>query len=306
MIPQVKQGLITPPFLKQNDIIGIAAPARKISPQELQPAITLLESWGLNVVLASNIFDSYHQYAGTDEQRINGLQEFLDNDNIKAVFFARGGYGCIRIIDKLDFSNFIRHPKWIMGYSDITILHSHIQSNFGIETLHSTMAINIPTNTAASLESVRMALFGKKIFYEIAPHQFNRLGKVSGVLIGGNMSILYALAGSVSDIQPHGRILFIEDLEEYLYHIDRMMFSLKRSGKLKYLAGIIIGGMNNMNDNAVPFGKEAYEIIKESVSEHNIPVCFGFPAGHIDDNRALILGRKIILHVDEKACRITF
>jgi muramoyltetrapeptide carboxypeptidase len=298
--------LITPPFLKKNDCIGIAAPARKICREELQPAIDLLKSWGLKIVLASNIFESSDQYAGTDEQRIKGFQELLDNENIKAIICARGGYGCVRIIDKLDFTKFKIHPKWITGYSDLTVFHSHIQSNFGIETLHSTMAINIPTNTQFALEGFKRALFGEKLSYHIKAHDLNRIGSGKGMLTGGNLSVLFSISGSVSDIETDGKILFIEDLEEYLYHIDRMMMQLKRSGKLKNLQGLIIGGMNNMNDNTVPFGKEAYEIISDVVSEYNYPVCFNFQAGHIDNNNCLILGRQIEFVVDKKCCCLEF
>jgi muramoyltetrapeptide carboxypeptidase len=297
---------IKPPYLSKNDTVGIAAPARKISKEELQPALDLLHSWGLKVILASNIFDVHHQYAGTDEQRLNGFQELLDNDTVKAILCARGGYGCVRIIDHLDFSSFCKRPKWITGYSDLTVFHSHIQTHFGIETLHSTMAINVSTNTEEALESFRKALFGEKISYSISSHEFNRKGKANGKLTGGNLSILYSLSGSASDIDTHGKILFIEDLEEYLYHIDRMMMQLKRSGKLENLAGLIVGGMNNMNDNTVPFGMSAYEIIAEAVSEYHYPVCFNFPAGHINNNNALIMGRMTEISVEEETCTMKF
>jgi muramoyltetrapeptide carboxypeptidase len=286
--------------------VGIAAPARKISREELKPTLDLLESWGLKVVLASNIFEVFHQYAGTDEQRTNGFQELVDNDKVKAIISARGGYGCVRIIDKLDFTKFEERPKWITGYSDLTVFHSHIQSNLGVETLHTTMAINVPANTENALESLRNALFGEKISYETKTHEFNRNGKAKGIFTGGNLSVLYALSNTVSDIDTHGKILFIEDLEEYLYHIDRMMMQLKRSGKLSNLAGMIIGSMNNMNDNAVPFGKNVYEIIAEAVSEYNYPTCFNFPAGHINNNNTLIMGRKAELSVNEGSTTLRF
>jgi muramoyltetrapeptide carboxypeptidase len=303
---KVNHHLIPPPYITINDTVGVAAPARKITRDELQPALDLLKSWGLKVVLASNIFETHHQYAGTDERRIKGFQELLDNDSVKAIICARGGYGCMRIIDMIDFTKFKTHPKWITGYSDLTVFHSHIQTNFGIETLHATMAINVSTNTTNALESFRKALFGEKISYRIASHQFNRKGTAKGIITGGNLSILYALSGSSSDIDTSGKLLFIEDLEEYLYHIDRMMMQLKRSGKLSNLAGLIVGGMNNMNDNTVPFGKTAYEIIAEAVSEYSYPVCFNFPTGHIDDNNALILGRSIILSVEADSACLSF
>lgn len=296
----------TPPSLQKNDKIGIAAPARKISLEELRPAIEIFKSWGLEPVFASNLFKNHHQYAGTDEERLKGFQELLDNDEIKAIICARGGYGTMRIIDNLDFSTFAKQPKWIAGYSDVTVLHSHINTNFGIETLHCSMPINFANNTPEAMESMRKALFTVPISYTVEKHNFNKTGNAAGILTGGNLSILYALSGSVSDINTDEKILFIEDLEEYLYHIDRMMMQLKRSGKLQNLAGLIVGGMNNMNDNAVPFGKTAYEIIAEHVRAYSYPVCFGFPAGHSNDNKALIMGRKIKMEVSEEKSALNF
>ncbi len=296
----------TPQNLSKGDKIGIAVPARKISPEELQPALEILQGWGLEPVFASNLFKSQDQYAGTDDERLKGLQELLDNNEIKAILCARGGYGTMRIIDSLDFSIFTQKPKWIAGYSDITVLHSHINKNFGIETLHSTMPLNFSANTNEALESLRKALTGENLSYTSDRHEFNREGYAEGILTGGNLSMLYALSGSDSDITTDGKILFIEDLEEYLYHIDRMMVQLKRSGKLQNLAGLIVGGMNNMNDNTVPFGKTAYEIIAEHVAGYDYPLCFGFPAGHIEDNRTLFMGRKIDLIVEKKSSIVQF
>jgi len=297
---------ITPKRLHKKDLVGIAAPGRKITHDELQPALDVLKSWHLEVVLASNIFDIYHQFAGSDDLRAKGFQELLDNPEVKAIICARGGYGCVRIIDKLDFSTLKQKPKWICGYSDITVFHSHIFENFGVETIHSSMPINFPNNTKDALESFRKTLFGEKHTYRIPAHPFNRPGYSKGALSGGNLSLLYALSGTTSDIYTQGKILFIEDLEEYLYHIDRMMMQLKRSGKLQHLAGMIVGGMNNMNDNEVPFGKTAYQIIAEAVEEYDYPLCFDFPAGHIDNNNALIMGREIILNVEEDLATVSF
>lgn len=298
--------LTTPPSLCKGDLIGIAAPARKISAKEIEFAIKIIESWGLKTAFASNLFKSHKQYAGTDEERIRGMQELLDNPEIKAIICARGGYGTMRIIDKLNFGNFCQKPKWIAGYSDITVLHSHINKNFGIETLHGSMLINFSTNSPDALESLRKALFGEIISYTASSNQFNINGIAEGILTGGNLSMLYALSNSASDISTEGKVLFIEDLEEYLYHIDRMMVQLKRSEKLENLAGLIVGGMNNMNDNAIPFGKTAYEIIAEHLADYNYPVCFGFSAGHIDDNRTLILGRKIKMNITNKKTEINY
>lgn len=293
---------IQPEFLKKGDKIGIVACARKISKEELQPAINILQNWGLEVVLGKNIFNADHQFSGTDEERATDLQSMLDDTSIKAVISARGGYGTVRIIDKLDFSTFKKHPKWIIGYSDITVLHSHIH-NMGIQTLHATMPINFKVNEEAT-ETLRKALFGEEICYSFEPNALNKNGKAEGVLVGGNLSLLYALCGSNSDIDTNGKILFIEDLDEYLYHIDRMMMNLKRSGKLSGLAGLIVGGMSDMKDNAIPFGKTAEAIILDAVKEYNYPICFHFPCGHIDRNLAIVLGRKVELTVENGRCEV--
>ena len=298
--------MTTPPYIKPGDTIGIVSTARKISLQEIASAIDKFKEWGLQVVLGTNIFAEQNQYAGTDEQRTEDLQQMLDNGNIKAIIIARGGYGTIRIIDKIDFSKFAKNPKWIIGYSDVTVLHSHIHHNFQIETLHATMPFKFPADGKenTSLLTLKTALFGEKPEYAISPNHLNKAGNAEGIIVGGNLSLLYALSGSASDIDTNGKILFIEDLDEYLYHIDRMMMQLKRSGKLNRLAGLVVGGMTEMRDNEIPFGKTANEIIAEAIAEYNYPVCFDFPAGHIDNNRALILGRKVIMNISETSVNL--
>jgi len=296
--------LIHPPFLKKGDKIAIVASARKISMQELQPAIDIFKSWGLEVVLSKNLLGSDNQYSGTDAERTQDLQEALDDNTIKAIISARGGYGTIRIVDKINFTKFRLQPKWVIGYSDITVLHSHIH-NFGIETLHATMPINFSVNTEA-VETMRKTLFGEKLKYEIEKHSLNREGFAEAQFVGGNLSLLYALTGSNSSLHTKGKILFIEDLDEYLYHIDRMMVSLKRSGKLSDLAGLVVGGMTDMKDNQIPFGKTAEEIIMDAVKEYKYPVCFNFPAGHIDKNLAIPLGRTVRLIVGENETTVSF
>lgn len=281
--------MIIPTYLQKGDKIGIVATARKISEAELAPALKIIEEKGLIPVLGKNLLGAYHQFSGTDIERCEDLQNMLDDESIKAVIVARGGYGTVRIIDKIDFSNFKKNPKWIVGYSDITVLHSHIHNTLGIATLHATMPINFLQDAFAT-ETLFKALFGEKLFYEFDAHPLNRKGSVEGQLVGGNLSLLYALCGSVSDIKTAGKILFLEDLDEYLYHIDRMMMNLKRSGKLSQLKGLIVGGMSDMKDNTIPYGKTAEEIIAEHVADFNYPVCFGFPAGHIKNNYALKLG----------------
>ena len=227
--------MISPKILKKGDRIGIVATARKISIEEIQPAVDILKSWGLEIVLGENLFREQNQFSGSDAERTNDLQNMLDDNFIKAIFCARGGYGTVRIIDKIDFTKFIKTPKWIIGFSDVTVLHSHIH-NLGIETIHAPMLLNFTKNLNA-VETLRKAVLGEKLLYEIPNHSLNRKGNAEGILVGGNLSLLYALTGSESDIDAKGKILFIEDLDEYLYHIDRMMLNLKRSGKLKSLAG---------------------------------------------------------------------
>ena len=260
-------------------------------------AVDKLKEWGLDIVFGDHLFEEHNQFAGNDEMRTSDFQKALNNDAVKAIICARGGYGTVRIIDMIDFSMFQTSPKWIVGYSDVTALHSHISSNYDVQTIHGTMPINFETNTKEALILLKKALFGEELSYTISRHKLNRNGSCEGELIGGNLSILYSLIGSPSDIDTAGKILFLEDLDEYLYHVDRMMQNLKRSGKLSNLAGLIVGALSNMNDNIVPFGKTAEEIILEAVTDYNYPVCFGFPFGHIDDNRAIIVNKKANLLV---------
>tara|TARA_Y100000589_G_scaffold56301_1_gene46626 strand:- start:8153 stop:9067 length:915 start_codon:yes stop_codon:yes gene_type:complete len=296
--------ILTPPYLRQGDKIGLISTARKISKEELQVAIEHIESWGLKIKFGKNLFNSYHQFSANDNKRTKDLQTMLDDDNIKAIICARGGYGTVRLIDKINFSKFQKNPKWIVGFSDVTVLHSHIH-NLKIASLHSTMPVNFSNNNLASIKSLKDALFGKSINIKAKHHPLNRFGESIGQVVGGNLSILYSLIGSPSDINTDGKILFLEDIDEYLYHIDRMMISLKRSGKLSNLKGLIIGGMTKMNDNNISFGKDAESIIFDTVSEFNYPMCFEFPAGHIRNNRSIKLGLRAKLKVDKK-CSLSY
>ena len=290
--------MIIPEKLKIGDKIGIVSTARKITLEELSPAIKLLENWGFEVVFGANLFEENNQFSGTVEQRISDLQSMIDNDAIKAVLCARGGYGTVQIIDNINFSSLKKDPKWIIGYSDVTVLHAHL-NNLGIASLHATMPINFANNSNESLQSLKNSLLGKSNRIECKSYAFNRLGRVDAEIVGGNLSILYSLSGSISDIDTEGKILFIEDLDEYLYHIDRMMMNLKRNGKLAKLKGLIAGRMNDMNDNEIPFGKSVEEIILEHTKKYDYPICFGFPAGHINDNRCIKLGVKSVLKIAE-------
>nr|WP_298151590.1 LD-carboxypeptidase [Flavobacterium sp.] len=297
--------MMTPEFLKKGDTVGILATARKIEMATLQPGIKLLESWGLHVVIGKTIGKEDHQLAGPDWIRATDFQEMLDNPSIKAIWAAKGGYGTVRIIDRIDFSNFKKKPKWVVGFSDMTVLHSHI-NNMGIETMHALMAMNVKTATPEAIESLRKALFGEKLEYKMADHPYNKNGKASGEIVGGNLSVLYSILGSKSEVDYKGKILFIEDLDEYLYHIDRMMMNLKRNGYFDGLKAVLIGGMTEMNDNDIPWGKDALQIIQDILKDYKIPVIFNFPAGHIKDNRAMIFGKTVSVDVNESGSKVTF
>ena len=296
--------MIIPEKLKKDNKIGIISTARKISIEELEPAIKLLNSWGLEVILSKNLFNQKNQFSGSKSERTADLQDMLDDKSIKAIFCARGGYGTVQIIDDINFERFKRNPKWIIGYSDVTVLHSHIH-NLGIATMHATMPINFIANTAESLDSLKNCLFDDDYIIKCNVHELNSYGKVESEIIGGNLSILYSLLGSDSDINTDGKILFIEDLDEYLYHIDRMMINLKRNRKFDKLSGLIVGGMQKLHDNIIPFGKTAEEIICSYLEDYNFPICFCFPSGHIDDNRSIKFGVKSTLEIDENGVNLS-
>tara|TARA_B110000208_G_scaffold16441_1_gene19614 strand:- start:31 stop:930 length:900 start_codon:yes stop_codon:yes gene_type:complete len=297
--------MIRPNYLKEGATVAIVSTARRISKKELIPAITILKKRGLKVVLGTSIGAEDHQFAGNDELRTSDFQTMLDHPEIDAIWCARGGYGTVRIIDQLDFSNFKNYPKWIIGYSDITVLHAHLHQ-LGIETLHAQMPLFIETKSDATINSIKETLFGEKYEIIIPSEKNNINGIASGQLIGGNLSILYSLCGSPSALNTKGKILFIEDLDEYLYHIDRMLQNLKRNGMFDQLEGLIVGGMTQMHDNDIPFGKNAAEMILDICSEYDFPITFNFPAGHLEDNRALILGRKVDLKVNKNGVTLSF
>ncbi|MCO6499002.1 MAG: LD-carboxypeptidase [Vicingus serpentipes] len=294
-----------PPYLKKGDKIAIVATARKISKEEIQPAIAILRSWELEPIVGDSLFEEDNQFAGTVKQRLSDLQTALDDESVKAILCARGGYGTVQLIDSINFSNYKKTPKWIIGYSDVTVLHNHINQNLQVQTLHATMPINFTTTHSESLSSLKHALFGEELRYAFASTKMNRAGNVKDIVVGGNLSILYSLTGTNSQINTAGKILFIEDLDEYLYHIDRMMMNLKRAGMLDNLSGLIVGGMSDMNDNAIPYGKKAEEIILGHVAAYKYPVCFNFDAGHTKTNLALVMGGEAILSVGE-SCSLSF
>ncbi|NEU09261.1 LD-carboxypeptidase [Flavihumibacter sp. R14] len=295
----------TPPYLKKGDTVAITCPAKKL-PHEITDAVRLLESWGLNVLLGETVSASYNQFAGDDALRTKDFQSFLNNDSVKAIFAARGGYGTIRIIDNLEFGEFANNPKWIIGFSDITVLHSHIFAQHQVQSIHGQMPLTIPDGTKESLETLRKALFNEPFDYRYESTIENKAGEASGILIGGNLTLLLMMSGSVSEMNYAGKILFIEDVGEYLYSIDRMMWSLKRAGKLAGLNGIIVGGFTELKDNDIPFGQTAAEIIQEHLKDYDFPVCYDFPAGHIENNHALILGKTVNLRADYHNVHVTY
>ena len=279
------------PYLKVGDTIAIVATARHVDQNIILPAVKIFESWGLKVVLSDSIYERKDALAGSDQIRVMAFQKLLDDESIKAIIGARGGYGTVRMIDLLDFSHFSKNPKWLCGFSDITVLHSHIQNNFAIQTLHSCMPVTMGLD-AKSDDSLKEALFGSSINYSFPIHTLNRNADCEGTVIGGNLSVLCSILGSKSDMDWGNKILFIEDVGEYYYHIDRMMQALKRSGKLKNLKALLVGGMTKMNENDAPFAfnKICEEIISDTLSEYNYPLFFNFPSGHQNENLTIKLG----------------
>jgi len=295
--------MTTPEYLQKGDKVAIVAPAGKIDRKKVESAADMLKSWGLKVEIAQHVFDNEFAFSSNDNNRMADFQKALDEVDIKAIFCARGGYGSLRIIDKLDFTNFQISPKWIVGFSDITVFHSHIHTNFEIETIHGIMSagLNPKSNEERkSMVSLKNALFGNPLIYEMDKTPLSRMGSAEGQLAGGNLAILCSLIGSASDMDTENKILFIEEIGEHLYRIDRMMWTLKRAGKLAKLKGLIVGGFTDIPDKKSDFGKSAHEIILEITRDYDFPVWFDFPAGHQKDNQSLILGRDVSMEVDEK------
>lgn len=291
-------------YLKTGDTVLIIGTARARNKNALSPAIQTLKTWGFKVETGKNLFKIHHQFAGTDTERAHDLQWAINHTKAKAVIIAGGGYGTMRIIDKVDFKPLLQFPKWFVGYSDTTVLQARLLK-LKLNCIHGTMAFQFPKNSIAT-QSIKQLLMGEKFEYSIHPHRLNRVGEAHAMIVGGNLSLIYALSGSEDDLNTKNKILFIEDLDEQLYHIDRMMLQLKRSGKLKHLKGLIVGGMSDMKDNAIPFGKTAEEIILDAVKDYNYPVCFNFPAGHIDQNMALYLNKKAELRITRNKISLNF
>jgi len=297
--------LISPPSLQKRDKVAIVALASKLNPEDIRSAINLMqEHWGLEVIVGDSVSASYFNFAGTDEIRLVDFQQQLDNQEIKAIFSARGGYGSSRIIDDVDFSTFKKTPKWIVGFSDITVVHCHLQS-MGFQSLHAPMPKTFGRDSD-SVKKLEAFLFGGNIEYKIPSKKINKQGVGVGQIVGGNLCILAHLTGSVSDLNTDGKILFIEDITEYLYNIDRMIIQLKRAGKLANLAGLIVGNFTDIKENDQPFGKNIYEIIAEHSADYDYPICYDFPVGHESVNWAIPCGRMATLSIDSQAVTLSF
>lgn len=302
-----------PPFLKKGDVIGVTCPSGFISQDEIIPAMQKMEEWGFRVKVGKTVNLRDFTFAGTDEDRITDLQEMLDDRSINAIMLGRGGYGAVRIVDRMDFSHFRKAPKWIMGFSDATVFHSHLQHVFGIASIHCKMCNSFPDDWATatseqvlSIDSIRQALTGESIQYPVANNVYNKHGEGTGILTGGNLSILENLAATASDNQTKGKILFIEETGEYLYNIDRMFWNLARTGKLAHLAGLIVGGMKyKPDDPGEEFGKTIIDIVLEKVAGYSYPVCFDFPVGHQKENYALKCGVEHRLEVTPDELKLT-
>jgi len=302
--------LIRPEYLKVGDTIAIVAPSGVLNRKEnyINKAKALLENWGLNVVIGKNVFNNYGHFSGTDKERTKDFQRALDDKTISAIWCARGGYGAMRIIDNLDYSKYLMNPKWIIGYSDITAIHNDLNI-LGSESIHSIMCKSLEDkdiNEDRSIQGLKDVLFGEKLSYNFNYIPENKLGKSSGKIVGGNLTLLHCLIGSKSSINTDEKILFIEDLGEYHYHIDRMLVSLKRAGYFNNCKGLIVGNFSDLRKNTTPFGKNIKEIILDAVKEFDFPVLFDFPAGHEEVNMPIILGRDIIMDLNKSKSTIEF
>lgn len=302
-----------PAYLKMGDTIGITCPAGFITLADIEPALKKIKEWGFLVKIGETVGKRNFTFGGSDEERLKDFQQMLDDNHINAILCARGGYGMVRIIDGLDFKKFIQKPKWIIGFSDITVLHSHLNRNFGVASIHSKMCNSFPADwnlaeavQKETIESIQQCLTGNKMKYEIMPNSKNKTGIAKGILVGGNLKTLETLAGSASDINTKNKILFVEDTGEYLYSIDRMFWNLKRTGKLANLAGLIIGGFKIKPDDAgEEFGKVLEDIVLEKIQNYKFPVCFDFPVGHQKNNFAIKCGVKHTLEVGLNNCFLT-
>lgn len=284
----------TTKFLSKGSVVRIISTARKVSPTEVEPAIKVLKSWGLEVQLGRNLYAEHNQFAGTDDQRLQDLHSALDDPTVEMIWCARGGYGTVRLLDRIDWTSFLRKPKLVVGYSDVTILLNHISEVLHVECLHATMPINIKNLLTAedqqSITSLKQYIFGVESQHKLLQHPFTRKGDFTGRVIGGNLSMIYSFLGSNTQVDPKGKVLLIEDLDEYLYHIDRMMMNLRRNELFDGLAGVLVGGLTDMNDNTIPFGESAEQIVRRHFEDYDYPVYFGVQIGHCSPNLAIPIG----------------
>jgi muramoyltetrapeptide carboxypeptidase len=298
--------ILIPPYLQKGDTFGIVCPAGYMSYEKAETCINTLQQWGFKVKIGRTLGNQFNYFSGTDEERLNDLQQMLDDVEVKAILCARGGYGLSRIIDNIDFKRFKKNPKWVIGYSDVTILHAHLFTKYKIASLHSPMASAFNNGGAENefVQSLKKAITGKLYSYSCNKNLLNREGLAEGELVGGNLSLIIHLIGTVSDLDTRNKILFLEDIGEYLYNIDRMMVQLKRAGKLEKISGLIIGGFTELKDTTLPFGQSVYDLIFEKIKEYKYPVCFDFPVSHTDKNYALKIGAKHQLSVTEKKVKL--
>lgn len=305
------KGTRIPPFLQTGDTIGLVATARHIDPESLAKGIEIIESQGFTIKMASNLFEKDSQFAGTDEVRAAQFQKMLEDPEVKAILCVRGGYGTVRMVDLVDWSRFREIPKWICGYSDVTVLLNHLGENLGVAALHSSMPVSFGVNTDEAVMSLFDLLKGRKTLDY--PALVERSGKTAGEITGGNLSVIYSQLGSKSQIKTEGKILFLEDVDEHLYHVDRMIQGLKRAGLLDGISGLIVGGMTQMRDNTVefgfdfdnPFGYSIKEIIMPHVPD-GVPVCFDAPLGHQNDNRTLVFNAEVEVEIRDERLKIVF
>ncbi|MEO5787549.1 LD-carboxypeptidase [Gelidibacter sp.] len=305
-----KHTLVRPPYLKVGDTVAIVAPSGVLKNKnaDIQRAQDLLKSWGLHSVLGKNLFSESNHFAGTDEQRRSDLQKAMDDPTISAIWAGRGGYGTVRVLDKLDYTKFRKKPKWVIGYSDITALHNQLH-NEGFKSIHAIMAAGITVDLKGIEESVatfKDAIFGKPLAYTLEGSEYNRVGNASGELVGGNLTLLHTMLGSKTSNDVSGKILFIEEVGEHLYHTDRMLQSLKRAGYFDHCKGVIVGDFSKVKENTTPWGSNIEQLILDALSDYDFPIAFKMHAGHEDDNRALIFGRNIQLKVAKEQSTVVF
>lgn len=308
--PMKEQTLVRPPYLKAGDTVAIVAPSGVLKNRnaEIQNAQDLLASWGLHTVLGTHLYSDSNHFAGTDAERCADFQQAMDDPTISAIWAARGGYGTVRILDKLDYTKYKKKPKWVIGYSDITALHSQLH-NEGFESIHAIMAAGITKdlkNMEETVATFKDAIFGKPLAYTLDGSEYNKVGTASGQLVGGNLTLLHTMLGSKTSIDVSGKILFIEEIGEYAYHIDRMLQSLKRAGYFDNCKGVIVGDFSKMRENTTPWGSSVEQLILDALSDYDFPIAFKMPAGHEDDNRAMIFGRNIELKVTKNESVIVF